>query len=420
MRFHTEDHAVNRRLFGFSVLAIAWVAVAMPAAEQWTGWRGAARTAVSTAAVPATLAAKATDVWAVPVGIGHASPIVDGQRVYVFARKGEQEVAQALDLGTGKTVWTAAYDQPYTMNSAATSHGKGPKSTPLLAGGRLYTLGISGVLSAFDAATGKVAWRHAFDKEFGPPPDFGTATSPLFDNGLVIAHVGGINGGALRAFDAATGATKWSWTGDGPGYASPVPFTAGGVRQIVDVTKTKIAGVDAASGALLWSLPLVTPYDQNAVTPVVADDLVILGGLDQATFAVRPARGADGKWTAARVWDAKSFPMYMSSPVVVGDTVFGLTNRSKGQFFALDVKTGATRWTSPPRQAENASITVAGGRLWCLTSDGTLIVLKADPAAYAEVGRLDVAPSATWASPVLLGPQILVKDVDQLRLVRIG
>jgi len=105
---------------------------------------------------------------------------------------------------------------------------------------------------------------------------------------------------------------------------------------------------------------------------------------------------------------------------VVGDTVFGLTNRSKGQFFALDVKTGATRWTSPPRQGENASITVAGGRLWCLTSDGTLIVLKADPAAYAEVGRLDVVPSATWASPVLLGPQILVKDVDQLRLVRIG
>jgi len=110
----------------------------------------------------------------------------------------------------------------------------------------------------------------------------------------------------------------------------------------------------------------------------------------------------------------------MTSPVVVGDTVYGLTNRNKGQFFALDAKTGATRWTSPPRQAENASITAAGGRLWCLTSDGGLIVIKADPTAYAEAGRLEVAPSATWASPVLLGPQILVKDVDHLRLVRIG
>jgi outer membrane protein assembly factor BamB len=411
---------VNGRLFGISFAAIAAAAAATPSAEQWTGWRGAARNAISPAPMPATLAAKPADVWAVPVGIGHASPIVDGQRVYVFARKGEQEVAQALDLGTGKAVWTAAYDQPYTMNSAATSHGKGPKSTPLVAGGRLYTLGITGVLSALDAATGKVAWRHAFDKEFGPPPDFGTAMSPLFDNGLVIAHVGGINGGALRSFDAATGATKWSWTGDGPGYASPVAFTAGGVRQIVDVSKTKIVGVDAASGALLWSLPLVTPYDQNAVTPAVAGDLVILGGLDQATFAVRPTRGADGTWTAAKVWDAKAFPMYMSSPVVVGDTVYGLTSRNKGQFFALDVKTGTTRWTSPPRQTESASITAGSGRLWCLTSEGGLIVLKADPTAYAEVGRLDVAPSATWASPVLLGPQILVKDVDSLRLVTIG
>jgi outer membrane protein assembly factor BamB len=408
------------RKAGTSLAALALIATVPLSAEQWTGWRGGSRAAISAAPMPATLAAKAADVWAVPVGIGHASPLVDGQRVYVFARKGEQEVAQALDLATGKALWSAAYEQPYTMNSAATSHGKGPKSTPLLAGGRLYTLGITGVLSALDAATGKVAWRHAFDKEFGPPPDFGTAMSPLADNGLVIAHVGGIRGGALRAFDPATGATKWSWSGDGPGYASPVAIVAGGVRQIVTETQTKIVGVDAATGALLWSLPFVTPYEQNAVTPAVAGDLVILSGLDQSTFAVRPTRGADGKWTPVKVWDAKALPMYMNSPVVVGDTVYGLTNRNKGQFFALDVKTGATRWTSPPRQTENASITAAAGRLWCLTSEGGLIVIKADPAAYAEAARLDVAPSATWASPVLLGAQILVKDVDTLRLVKIG
>ena len=166
------------RTFGTSLAALALVATVPLAAEQWTGWRGGSRAAISAAPMPATLAAKAADVWAVPVGIGHASPLVDGQRVYVFARKGEQEVAQALDLATGKALWSAGYDQPYTMNSAATGHGKGPKSTPLLAGGRLYTLGITGVLSALDAATGKVAWRHAFDKEFGPPPDFGTAMSP--------------------------------------------------------------------------------------------------------------------------------------------------------------------------------------------------------------------------------------------------
>lgn len=406
------------------VLFVVVVAAATLSAEQWTGWRGATRNAVSAASMPLTLAAKPSDVWAVPVGAGHASPLVDGQRVYMFARKGEQEVAQAIDLASGKPIWTAAYDQPYTMNSAATGHGKGPKSTPLLAGGRLYTLGITGVLSAFDAASGKVLWRHGYDKEFGPPPEFGTAMSPILDSGLIIAHVGGVQRGALRAFDPATGATKWSWPGDGgadsPSYATPVALVAGGVRQIVAVTKRTVAGIDAASGTRLWSLPLVSPYDQNAVTPVVVGDMVILSALDQSTFAVRPAKDAGGRWTPVKVWDAPAFPMYMSSPVVVGDTLYGFTSRNKGQFFALDAATGKTRWTSPPRQAESASITAAGGRLWCLTTEGGLIVLEANPAKFAEVGRRDVAPAATWASPVLLGPQILVKDVEHLRLVRIG
>jgi outer membrane protein assembly factor BamB len=411
---------VDRRTLAVTWMAVAFVTGARLSAEQWTGWRGAARTGVSTAAVPATLAPKAVETWSVPVGIGHASPLVDGQRVYVFARRGEQEVAQALDLGSGKALWSAAYDAPYTMNSAATGHGKGPKSTPVLADGRLFTLGISGTLSALDAATGKVIWRLTFDKEFGPPPDFGTAMSPIVDNGLLIAHVGGIRGGAIRAFDPATGATKWSWAGDGPGYASPVAFVAGGVRQIVTESQTRVVGLDASTGALLWSLPLQTPYEQNAVTPAIAGDTVIVSGLDQSTYAVRPTRDAAGKWTPVKVWESREFPMYMSSPVVVGGTVYGLTHKNKGQFFALDAATGRTRWTSPPRQTESASITAAGGRLWCLTTDGALVVLRAEPSGFAEVGRLEVAPSATWASPVLLGSQLLVKDVDHLRLVRIA
>ena len=139
----------------------------------------------------------------------------------------------------------AAYDAPYQMDPAATGHGKGPKSTPVLSGGRLFTLGISGVLSAVDAATGKLLWRQTFDKEFPlTAPDFGTAMSPHGRRRCVIAHVGGTDGGALRAFDAATGRVRWSWTEDGPAYASPVIVEAGGVRQIVTQTQRHIVGVE--------------------------------------------------------------------------------------------------------------------------------------------------------------------------------
>jgi outer membrane protein assembly factor BamB len=403
----------------FATLLIVLTGWAALHAQSWTQWRGPNRDGRTTIAGPATLASAPSTIWRVPVGIGHASPLVEGSRVYVFARRGEQETVAALDLETGKALWTQAYDVPYTMNPAATGHGKGPKSTPVLAAGRLYTLGISGVLSCLDAAKGTVVWRKTFEREFPSLPSFGTAMSPIVDNGLLIAHVGGENGGALRAFEAATGATRWSWTTEGPGYASPVVLVAGGVRQIVTQSQKQIVAVDAATGATLWSLPFTTPYEQNIVTPVVYGDTVILSGLDKSTFALRPVKKG-AVWTTERVWDNAAVPMYMSSPVLHGDLLAGFTHRNRGQFFALDPKTGRTLWTSPPRQGENAAILGSGDRLFCVTNQGELLVLRAGTAAFDTLARLEVAPSPTWAHPVLLGPRLLVKDEAHLSLLRIG
>ena len=162
----------------------------------------------------------------------HWSCLADrrGQRVYVFARKGEQEVAQALDLETGKTLWTAGYDQPYTMNSAATRTARAEVDAGARRGAPLHAWHHRRA-ERLRRGDRQGAWRHAFDKEFGPPPDFGTASRPSFDNGLLIAHVGGISGGALRAFDPRP-APRSGAGRRRPGYASPVPFTAGGVRQM--------------------------------------------------------------------------------------------------------------------------------------------------------------------------------------------
>jgi outer membrane protein assembly factor BamB len=223
---------------------IALLTCVPAAAQDWNQWRGPNRDGVvAAAALPAAWPDALKPAWKLTVGAGHASPIVVGNTVIVFARQDEREVVSCLDLATGKVVWQDGYEAPYTMNRAATAHGKGPKSTPVVANGRLYTLGITEILSCYDVATGKLNWRKTFADQFkATSPDFGTAMSPLVDRGLLIVHVGTSGQGALTAFDAATGEVKWRWTGDGPAYVSPIVVDLGGARQVVTQTQSNIRG----------------------------------------------------------------------------------------------------------------------------------------------------------------------------------
>src|SRR5215207_3273918 len=279
------------------VVVIVVACVVAPTAQDWNQWRGPSRTGVTTAFTPpATWPDKPRKVWETTVGAGHSSPVVSGSRVFIFARTRDDEVVTAFEYQTGKQVWQQRYRAPYQVNPAAESHGKGPKSTPAVDGGRLFTLGISGTLSAFDAATGKPLWRKTFDREFdASSPDFGVAMSPLVAEGQVVVHVGGNKTGALMALDGGTGAIRWQWKGDGPAYASPVIGSFGTSRQIITQSRSRLVGLSADSGALLWTVAFTTPYDQNIVTPIVAGDLVLYSGLDQPLTAVR-IREAAGKW----------------------------------------------------------------------------------------------------------------------------
>jgi outer membrane protein assembly factor BamB len=210
-------------------------------AQDWNQWRGPNRDAVvASFTPPSTWPDKLNSIWKVQVGVGHSSPVVAGKRVFVHSRKDENEVVSCFDLDSGKQLWADSYPTPYTMNPAAVAHGKGPKSTPVVSDGKLFTLGISGILSCYDSATGKLLWRREFSKtEKSISPLYGTAMSPMVDRGLLIAHVGGNDSGTLAAFDAKNGETRWSWSGDGPGYASPIVFENSGTRQIVTQTQKK-------------------------------------------------------------------------------------------------------------------------------------------------------------------------------------
>jgi outer membrane protein assembly factor BamB len=386
-----------------------------PAASgiDWPQWRGPRRDGSVDAALPAQWPEALKKHWEMTVGAGHASPVVSGNRVVVIARESEQEIIRALDVASGKEIWRAAYPAPYEVNSAAQSHGPGPKATPAIAGGRVFTLGISGILSAFDLATGKLIWRLPAPAAL---PDYGAATSPLIDPAdgtSVIVHVGGYENGALTSFEAATGKPRWEWKGDGPGYGSPIIATFGGVRQVITQTQKFLVGLDASTGTLLWQMPFTTDFDQNAFTPVVFQDLLINAGIDHPLSAMR-LKLVDGKWIGESVWTNPQTPMFMTSPVLIGGTIYGLTTRGRGQFVAIDAASGKTLWNTQGREGENAAMLGSPSWLLASTTDGTLVIARTNPQKYEEVRRYQISPSALWAQPTITGNTIIVKDVDKV------
>ena len=398
-------------VIALSVFGAALVAETRQSATgSWPQWRGPARDGVARLALPATWPQTLTKRWEVTVGAGHASPVVAGNRVVLHAREGEREVVRAFDLSSGKELWRNEYAAPYTMNSAARGHGPGPKSTPAVDGQRIFTFGISGILSALDLSTGRLLWR---TEAPASPPEFGTATSPIVVDSDVIVHVGAHDSGALSAFDAATGKPRWRWTGDGPSYASPVVAEIAGTRQLVTQSENAVVGIGLANGQLLWRVPFKTSYDQNSITPVVVKDLVIYSGLDSGTTAIRiVSKGTS--WATAPVWKNEQVSMYMSTPVASAGALFGLSHRNRGQFFALDLSTGKTLWTTPGRDGENASIILAGDVLLLSTTNAELIVARASPARFEEIKRYTIANSAVWAHPAVADRNILIKDIDKL------
>ena len=380
------------------------------APRDWPQWRGPGRDGAAAFSAPAAWPATLTKRWEVSVGAGHSSPVIAGDRIVIHARQNDREITRAIELKSGKELWRNEYAAPYTVNPAASAHGPGPKSTPVVANGRVFTFGISGILSAHDLASGKLLWRTDAPPA---PPEFGTALSPIVDTGVVIVHLGAKDQGALTAFDAASGKPRWRWSGDGPAYASPVIAQIGDTRQLVTQSENAVIGVDVAKGTLLWRIPFKTAFDQNSITPVVTKDLVIYSGLDSGTTAVRIVRKGT-TWAAEPVWKNEGVAMYMSSPVIVGNTLYGLSHRNRGQFFAIDIATGKTLWTTPGREGENASIIAAGQTLLLSTTNAELIVAKANAAKFEELKRYRTAESAVWAHPAVTGNLIVVKDVDKL------
>jgi outer membrane protein assembly factor BamB len=390
------------------------VAAGQNAGSDWPQWRGPNRDGtLASFAEPKSWPDSLKLQWKIQIGIGYATPLVVKNRVYAFSRENENEVLRAIDAASGKVIWVSTYPAPFKMNPATARHGPGPKSTPAFADGRIFTMGMSGMVTAFDAATGKRLWQKPV-----PPVEqtFHTAQSPIVDRGLMIVHVGGKDQGALTAFDPASGVERWGWNGDGPAYASPIIVDIDGTRQVITFSQKNLIGVDATSGALLWSVPFEARSTTNAITPLrYGPRTIIISGQGKPLTAYTLAK-RNNQWTADLAWENPQLSMSYSNPVLVGDAVFSMSPLNSGQFFWADAKSGRTLWTSAPRQGSNAAIVRAGNLLFVLTDDAQLMVARADPRGFEQLKTYTVADSATWSAPAISGHRIFVRDLETLAL----
>jgi outer membrane protein assembly factor BamB len=397
-------------------LTTATLFVGGPARADWPQWRGPARDGVAAPFAAKAWPEKLTKVWTAEVGPGHSSPVVGGGRAYIHSRQGEAEVVSAFDLGSGKLLWRDSYPSSYTPPAEAVKHGQGPFATPLLAGGALYAYGVNSVLSAYDAASGKLLWREDLGKGFpAPRPYYGTSASPLLAGGKLVVYAGGPGKGALLALDPRSGKRVWRWDGEGPPYASPLAAEFGGVPQVLTQTQQSIVGISLADGKLLWRMPFQIPYDQTIVTPAVQGDTFFVSGEDADLQAIRVGRKGEA-WSTEKVWSDRSTSLYMSSPVLAGGVLYGYSSMRRGYLFAADPRTGKVLWKTQGGEGDHASLVTAGDALLVLRDSAELLVLRRTGEGFQKLAQYTVADSATWAHPVVLDGRLLVKDARNLTL----
>jgi outer membrane protein assembly factor BamB len=272
-------------------------------------------------------------------------------------------------------------------------------------------MGATAIVTAWDAETGRVAWR----RDFSGLVDFsqlfcGTAASPVMAHGLAVVQVGSdVHGGTIAGLDPATGETRWEWRGPGPGYASPAVIEAGGVSQILTLTNESVIGLDARTGQELWTTSFPNAYHENIATPVWTGSLLVASNKEQGTVAYRLTQVDDG-WQVREVWRTTTASLYMSSPVVADGTLFGFSDKRRGSFVAIDLDTGEPLWHTEGREATQAGLLIVGRHVVALTDEARLIVAPRDAGAFAPIHEYDLGVGPTWGVPILTGGDLILRE----------
>lgn len=429
--------AMRRWILG---TACGLTALTATTATDWPQWRGPTRdNKLADFKVPATWPKELKKGWTAEVGTGVSSPVLAGDKLYIFSRAGGDEVITCLNADTGKEIWkdkTPADPVPGSGGQVS-----GARSTPAVGEGMVVTFGADGTISCYDATSGNRAWR----KDKTGRLMFSTSCSPLIVDGTVVLFVGGTAGG-LTAFDLKTGDEKWKWTGEAASYGSPILATIAGTKQIVILSARSVVGV--ADGKKLWGVPYASRY--NSGTPVVQGDTVYVSGPGAGTVEIKVEKSGD-TFTATKGWSKNTASTNYNTPLLKDGMLYELTlaggaagggggrggggggGRGGGgrggaggglgvpgaqasALVCLDAKTGDTKWTSDAIAGDCGGVFDAGSHLIALSNKSELLVFKPAGSKYEEVAKYKVADTPTWALPILTGNRIFVKDANSVIL----
>lgn len=411
-----KPRTLTSRTVSLAVFCIVCLLGTVPAtAEEWSQFRGPERDGHATMfQAPEKWPEKLREVWKVEVGEGISSPVISGDRIYLIARQGDDEVAMALNLADGKVLWSKSYPTPYEAHQAAVRFGLGPRSTPIMVDNTACFLGVDARFSCHDATTGKELWQRDFSDKSAPEETFcGSSISPLVHKGVLYMHLGDDRAGRFFAADLRTGRELWGWEGQGPGYASPFVLEIDGKEQVITFATTDLLGFDPATGDVLWNRHYPDKWRENIVTPLVVGKRIIITDFENGTLSLWPKKTADG-WKVEDHWHNKELTQRMATPVTDGNVVFGFSDRRKGQLFVLDPENGKVLWEDEGRGGDNAVLTMVDDWLVVTTTDADLRVMKWEGGALKEVRRYEIAPSAVWAEPGWLEDGMLIKDLRHL------
>jgi outer membrane protein assembly factor BamB len=417
-------------------------------ADDWPQWMGPSRDGVwrETGILEKFPATGPKILWRTPISGGYAGPAVADGRVYVMdyvrtagdakpdpnARsevKGKERVL-CLDAADGKPIWKHEYDCPYKI-----SYATGPRCTPTLDEGKVYSLGAEGNLFCLDARKGTVVWSHDLKAEYkAETPQWGFTGHPLVDGNKLICLVGGA-GSVAVAFDKLTGKESWkSLTAPEPGYAPPTMIEAGGRKQLLIWHVQAINSLDPETGKPFWSVPLKPMYGMSIMAPRKFGDHLFAGGIGEVSVLLKLAKD---KPAAEEVWRGdKMTSVYSvcSTPIVDEDgTMYGVCQR--GQLRGVDFVTGNRLWETlqpttgaRPQNSGTAFLTKNGDRYFIFSETGDLIVARLSPKGYEEISRTNLLEPTSdafgrlvvWSPPAFAQKCIFVRNDKEIVCASLG